>query len=179
MVMDTGFQTVFNVFREKYSDKFVMIPDVTMDLFIVRNMKTGLEARISKQMIVMCRTPKQAMELIEYAVKETMLDGRTMNYDKLDSAYTKYVRNKAKRGQIGSTTETFNEIFPQTTITSSTSNSVGTSAIFQYPVNEMQEAWNEYQKAKTMISDTRQRKLEKPSNVMPETKKRAITLEDA
>ena len=94
-----------------------------------------------------------------------------IDYSRLDEKYTKYLRNRAQRGQIGSTTETLNEIFPQAAPPST--------------MTAIQEAWLAYGKLIgsqndaiiTGISASPEKK--KPSNVMPETKKRAITLEDA
>ena len=159
-VSSDSLQDAIKSFGDTYGLDLRFLRDPSSMTYIIRNMENGNEVRITDQLIMNQKSVVEVKEVIKTALRQ-MVAGESpmrqkLDYSRLDSAYTKYVRNKAKRGQIGSTTETLNEIFPVTIL----------------PLRATADSKNQ------SLRSPFQYEQKKKSNVMPETKKRAITLEE-
>lgn len=155
-----------SAFGDMYGLKLRILQDPSSMTYIIRS-DTGNEVRITDQLIVNQRSMREVREVIKIALMQ-MIDkeGKTRrspaDYSKLDAAYKKVL------SRYSGTSETFTGTMSQT---------FSYRIPYDAPVNAMQEGWNQYANAMN-VSNQVAVKPKKQTNVMPETKKRAITLEE-
>jgi hypothetical protein len=183
----TTLKTILDALSSKYNMDLEICPQPEYMIWSIRDRSTGVQQRITQELILNLK-PQQIAYVIENIVramaeqakelkalkydelKKTAIGGRTAvwktpelptDYGKLDAAYTRYIRNKEKRGQGGNYAGVMQEIFPQTAMYSSSSVAFST---FSMSVP--------YDQQSVTVKPVRK------TAVMPHSKKRAITLED-